>query len=92
MARSRNQSIDGGGRMSAKKPPKMTSDLHRMDSKYSCRFAIKEGQIWCKWHPKMPSPQRLRSIVETGKYHAARHIFLTEMAARIGGAVVCLEL
>jgi hypothetical protein len=78
--------------MSTKKPPEMASDLHRMDNKYSCRFAIKGEQFSCAWYPKMPSPERLRRIVETGKYHAARHIFLTEMAARIGGAVVCLEL
>jgi hypothetical protein len=58
----------------------------------SCRFAIKEGQIWCNWHPRMPSPERLRRIVETGKYHAARQVFLNDMASRMGGAVVFLEM
>jgi hypothetical protein len=78
--------------MKPKSPPKMASDLHRMDNKYSCGFAIKEGEIWCTWHPKLPSKERLRRIVETGKYHAARDVFMAEMASRIGGTVVCLEL
>jgi hypothetical protein len=92
MARSRNQGIDGGVSMSTKKPPEMASDLNRMDNKYSCRFAIKGEQFSCAWYPKMPSPERLRRIVESGKYYAARHVFLAEIASRIGGAVVCLDL
>lgn len=78
--------------MKLKTPPAMASDLHRLDNKYSCRFAVKEGNLNVTWFPKMPSPLRLRRIVNSGKYFAARHIFLTEMASRLGGAVVCLDL
>jgi hypothetical protein len=74
------------------KLPNMASDLHRMGDGYSCAFRFKDGAIQCTWHPAMPTARKLRRIVESGKYYAARHVFLAEIASRIGGAVVCLDL
>ena len=72
--------------------PTMASDWHRMGSGYSVAFSIKAGQLQTTWNPGKPPARKLRRIVDSGKYFVARHAFLLEVSARIGGAVVCVDL
>jgi hypothetical protein len=72
--------------------PTMASDWHRMGSCYSGAFSIKAGQVQSTWNPGIPPARKLRRIVESGKYFVARHTFMLEVSARIGGAVVCVDL
>lgn len=72
--------------------PTMASDWHRMGSGYSVAFSIKGGELQSTWNPCMPPKRKLRRIVESGKYHEARHSFFAAVSARIGGAVVCVDL
>ena len=72
--------------------PTMASDKHRMGDRYSCAFSLKDGQMNCTWSPSVPPDRKLRRILESGAYHAARHAFLTAMAASMGGAVVCVDV
>lgn len=72
--------------------PTMASDWHRMGSGYSVAFSIKAGQLQSTWSPGIPPARKLRRIVESGKYSVARHAFMLEVSARIGGTVVCVDL
>ena len=72
--------------------PTMASDWHRMGSGYSVAFSIKAGQLQSTWNPSIPLARKLRRIVESGKYFVARHAFMLAVSARIGGAVVCVDL
>ena len=74
------------------KLPTMASDLHLMGDGYSCAFSLKVGQMNCTWSPFVPPARKLRRIIESGAYLAARHVFLTAMASRMVGAVVCIDL
>ena len=58
------------------KLPTMTSDLHLMGDGYSCAFSLKDGQMNCTWPPFVPPARKLRRIIESGAYLAARHVFL----------------
>lgn len=76
-------------------PPQLVniaSDLHRISEDYSCGFSIKNGEIHCKWHPKMPPQRKLQRIIQSGKYFAARDSFLSEIAKQIDGNVICVNL
>jgi hypothetical protein len=70
----------------------MASDWHRMDDGYSVAFSIKAGQVQSTWNPGIPPARKLRRIVESGKYFVARHAFMLEVSARIGGTVLCVDL
>ncbi len=72
--------------------PTMASDWHRMGNGYSVAFSIKGGELQSTWNPSIPPARKLRRIVESGKYFVARHAFMLEVSARIGGAVVCVDL
>jgi hypothetical protein len=72
--------------------PTMGSDWHRMGGGYSVAFNIKGGELQSTWNPDIPPARKLRRILESGKYFVARHAFMLEVSARIGGAVVCVDL
>jgi len=66
------------------------SDWHRVGAGLSVQFTLRSGAIHCEWQPRMPTRREMKRVID--RYRVARHVFLTEMAARCGGAVVCLEL
>jgi hypothetical protein len=72
--------------------PTMASDWHRMGSGYSVAFSIKDGSLQSTWNPGVPSARKLRRIWDSGRYHHARHAFMLEVSARIGGDVICVDL
>jgi hypothetical protein len=72
--------------------PEMASDWVRVGYGYSISFRAKAGGIEAVWSPDIPPARKLRRIIESGKYHQARHDFLSALAQRLGGAVVCLDL
>ena len=72
--------------------PNMASYWHRMGQGYFCCFSIKDGNLQSTWRPCMPPTRKLRRIVDSGKYFAARHAFMLELSERVGGTVVCVDM
>jgi len=81
-----------GGAINGNDFPTMASDWHQVGRGYSCRFTLQGGQLNVAWRPAFPRKVELRRIWNSGKYHEARHIFLTAVSERIGGAVVCVDM
>jgi len=69
----------------------LQSDDHRMGDGYSCTFRIKGERMDCVWSPDVPEGRKLRRIVQSERYIKARHLFMTEVAKRLGRQVICVE-
>ena len=67
------------------------SDDHRMGDGYSCAFRIKGELLECIWSPSVPDGRKLRRIAQSERYINARHLFMTELAKRLGRPVICVE-
>jgi hypothetical protein len=77
---------------SNKEPQTLAGDYARVGLGYSCAFTLRGQSLECNWQPHIPTPATLRKIIDIGKYHESRHIFLTAMAKQLGGTVLCLEV
>lgn len=84
----------GGAQMNTndiKKLQTMASDFVRIGFGYSCAFTLKGQSLECQWSPNIPPAKTIKKILASGKYHEARHDFLTAMAEQIGGTILCVE-
>jgi hypothetical protein len=83
----------GGAQMNTndiKKLQTMASDFVRIGFGYSCAFTLKGQSLECQWSPNIPPAKTIKKILASGKYHEARHDFLTAMAEQIGGTILCV--
>lgn len=67
----------------------LAEDWRNVGSGYSVRFSFAEGAARAEWSPTLPTARDYPRI-EAG-YFAARHRFLTALAERLGGTVLCIE-
>lgn len=76
--------------MSAAAALNLRSDWHRLGAGLRVQFSMCNGRFECEWQPRRPTKREWQRL--DGPYRAARDIFLRELAQRIGGQVVCVEV
>lgn len=84
--------------MTATRLPSATSDWHRVGAGFSVRFATgpSAGVEACvtrldvEWSPRLPTRRELRRVAD--RYRGARSHFIADLAARLGGCIVCVEV
>jgi hypothetical protein len=67
----------------------LTSDWHRLGGEFSVRFTFQGQQLGGEWAPRLPTRREFERMADS--YRDARHLFLTALAQRLGGLVVCVE-
>jgi hypothetical protein len=67
----------------------LADDWRSVGAGYSVQFTFKDGAAHAEWSPTLPIARDFPRI-EAG-YFAARHRFLTALAERVGGTVLCIE-
>jgi hypothetical protein len=70
----------------------MASDWHPMGCGYFLEFRTSDEGLQANWSPRIPRPMEMRKILNSGKYLIAREAFLQALSARMGVAVVCVEM
>lgn len=68
---------------------RLQSDWYRVGAGLSVRFSFCAGQLDARWHPRLPTKREAQLVYD--RYRKARDTFLTELAVRIGGRIVCVE-
>lgn len=66
------------------------SDLHRLGAGLSVRFSLRDGKVHCAWTPRAPTRTEARRLLPA--YRRARAVFALDLAQRLGGAVVVVEV
>lgn len=68
----------------------MVSDWHRVGDGLAVRFCLQTGHFDAEWLPRPPTKRQWRRVLD--RYRGARLEFLSAVAGRLGGPVVCLEV
>ena len=68
----------------------VSSDLYRLDARFSVRFEFRDRQLDAVWHPRQPSRSEIDHLVTD--YRKARQAFMDEVAKRLGGIVIVVEV
>jgi hypothetical protein len=67
----------------------MTSDLHRVGAGLSVRFTFAAERFDAEWQPRCPTKREWKRVIDACR--AARHLFLAELARRMGRPVLVVE-
>ena len=65
---------------------------YKVGNGYEITFEVKDRTLNVTWFPDFPPKKRLRSILSSGQYFAARHTYLADLANQLGGSVLCVDL
>ena len=68
------------------------SQKYKVGHGYEITFAVKDHTLNVTWYPDFPPKKRLRSILSSGQYFTARNAYLADLAAQLGGSVLCVDL
>ena len=68
------------------------SQKYKVGHGYEITFEVKDRTLNVTWFPDFPPKKRLRSILSSGQYFAARHTYLADLADQLGGSVLCVDL
>ena len=68
------------------------SQKYKVGHGYEINFEVKDHTLNVTWFPDIPSKKRLRSILSSGQYFAARNAYLADLADQLRGSVLCIDL
>ena len=68
------------------------SQKYKVGHGYEITFAVKDRTLNVTWYPDFPPKKRLRSILSSGQYFAARRAYLADLVNQLGGPVICVDL
>ena len=68
------------------------SQKYKVGHGYEITFEVKDRALNVTWFPDFPPKKRLRSILSSGQYFAARHAYLADLAHQLGVSVLCVDL
>ena len=68
------------------------SKKYKVGHGYEITFEVKDRSLNVTWFPDFPSKERLKSILSSGQYFAARNAYLADLAEQLGGSVLCIDL
>ena len=69
--------------------PRLQSDWHRLGAGLSVKFHL-DSELEVEWRPRTPTRRELDRILD--RYRKARCEFLAEVAQRLGGDVLVVEV
>ena len=68
----------------------VASDLYRLSAGFSVRIEFRDQRLDAVWHPRQPSRSEIEHLVPD--YRRARQAFMEEVAKRLGGIVIVVEV
>ena len=69
---------------------RLAGDWDRLSEKHSVKFTLIGERFDAEWSPARPTSAQFWAMHDA--YLAARHVFLTEMARKTGGQIICIDL